>query len=158
RRVDRGGHGPREGEPLLGLSPGEGEGRRMKGRILVVEDDGAMRALLEQGLTRRDFEVRSHHTVAEALNEVLDADYDVVLTDLNMPGGMSGVELCRRIADTRPDVPVVVVTAFGSLETAIASIRAGAYDFVTKPVELDALAMVLDRALSHRRMREEIHR
>jgi len=130
----------------------------MKGRLLVVEDDAAMRDLLEQGLTRRGFEVRSHHTAAEALNELLDADYDVVLTDLNVPGGMSGVELCRRVADTRPDVPVVVVTAFGSLETAIASIRAGAYDFVTKPVELDALAMVLDRALSHRRMREEIHR
>ncbi|HEY8209388.1 MAG TPA: sigma-54 dependent transcriptional regulator, partial [Myxococcaceae bacterium] len=153
------------GQPLLGVPPGPGAGAGpgeggMKGRILIVEDDAAMRALLEQGLTRRDFEVRSGKSAAEALDQALDADaaYDVVLTDLNMPGGMSGVELCRRIADSRPDLPVVVLTAFGSLETATASIRAGAYDFVTKPVELDALTLVLERAVSHRRLRDEVHR
>ena len=62
-----------------------------------------------------------------------------MLTDLKMPG-MSGTELCERIVANRPDVPVVVMTAFGSMETAVAAIRAGAYDFVTKPIEMDMLA------------------
>ena len=70
-------------------------------------------------------------------------DFDVVVTDLNMRG-MNGLELCERIVANRPDVPVVVITAFGSVETAVAAIRAGAYDFVTKPFELDALALALD--------------
>jgi DNA-binding NtrC family response regulator len=124
---------------------------------LVVEDDGAMRDLLAQGLTRRGFQPTTQKSGGDAVTQVLDSDFDVVVTDLNMPG-VNGVDLCHRVAESRPDLPVVVLTAFGSLETAIASIRAGAYDFVTKPVELDALALVLDRAVSHRRLREEVHR
>ena len=74
-------------------------------------------------------------------------DFDVVVTDLNMRG-MNGLELCERIVADRPDVPVVVITAFGSLETAIAAIRAGAYDFITKPFELDALVAARSSAPS----------
>jgi DNA-binding NtrC family response regulator len=74
-----------------------------------------------------------------------------------MPG-MDGLALCERIVLNRPDIPVVVVTAFGSLETAVAAIRAGAYDFVTKPVDLDALVLVLERAVQHRALREEVRR
>ena len=85
------------------------------------------------------------------------ADFDVVVTDLNMRG-MSGLELCERIVANRPDVPVVVITAFGSLETAIAAIRAGAYDFITKPVKIDALALALERAVQHRALRDEVKR
>ena len=66
------------------------------------------------------------------------SDFDVVVTDLHMRG-MSGLELCERIVADRPDIPVIVITAFGSLETAIAAIRAGAYDFITKPFEIEAL-------------------
>jgi len=72
---------------------------------------------------------------------------DVVLTDLKM-ADMTGLELCERIVSRRPDVPVVVMTAFGTIETAIAAIRVGAYDFITKPVETDALVVTLERALS----------
>ena len=68
-------------------------------------------------------------------------------------GTASGLELCERIAADRPDVPVIVITAFGTLETAIAAIRAGAYDFITKPFEIEALAVALERAVQHRRLR-----
>jgi len=71
---------------------------------------------------------------------------------------MNGVELCERIVANRPDVPVIVITAFGSLETAVAAIRAGAYDFITKPLELDALIVALERAVQHRALREEVKR
>ncbi|WP_224244855.1 sigma-54-dependent transcriptional regulator [Hyalangium gracile] len=129
----------------------------MPGRILIAEDEREMRALLDKGLTRRGFTPRVCETADEALALVVAEDFDAVLTDLRMPG-MSGLALCERIVLTRPDIPVVVVTAFGSMETAVAAIRAGAYDFITKPVDLDALVLVLERAVRHRALREEVRR
>jgi two-component system, NtrC family, response regulator AtoC len=129
----------------------------MAGRILVVEDDAEMRALLEAGLRRRGFEPSLHASAASALAHLEQEDVDVVLTDLRMPD-MGGLELCERIVLNRPDIPVVVVTAFGSMETAVAAIRVGAYDFVTKPFELDGLALVLTRAVQHRSLRAEVKR
>jgi DNA-binding NtrC family response regulator len=128
-----------------------------KGRILVVEDEREMRALLEKGLTRRGFVPTVRGSANEAFPLLETEDFDTVLTDMRMPG-MDGLELCERIVLNRPDIPVVVVTAFGSLETAVAAIRAGAYDFVTKPVDLDALALVLERAVQHKVLREEVRR
>jgi len=128
-----------------------------KGRILVVEDEHEMRALLEKGLARRGFVPTVRGSADEAFPLLEAEDFDTVLTDLRMPG-MDGLALCERIALNRPDIPVVVVTAFGSLETAVAAIRAGAYDFVTKPVDLDALVLVLERAVQHRALREEVRR
>ncbi|ATB43429.1 sigma-54-dependent Fis family transcriptional regulator [Cystobacter fuscus] len=128
-----------------------------KGRVLVVEDEREMRALLEKGLTRRGFVPTVRGSADEAFALLESEDFDTVLTDLRMPG-MDGIALCERVALNRPDIPVVVVTAFGSLETAVAAIRAGAYDFVTKPVDLDALALVLERAVQHRALREEVRR
>ncbi|WP_257458309.1 sigma-54-dependent transcriptional regulator [Archangium lipolyticum] len=128
-----------------------------KGRILVVEDEREMRALLEKGLARRGFEPTVRGSADEAFPLLETEDFDTVLTDMRMPG-MDGLELCERIVLNRPDIPVVVVTAFGSLETAVAAIRAGAYDFVTKPVDLDALVLVLERAVQHKALREEVRR
>ncbi|WP_163990193.1 sigma-54-dependent transcriptional regulator [Pyxidicoccus caerfyrddinensis] len=129
----------------------------MPGRVLVVEDEREMRAMLEKGLTRRGFTPVAMPSADEALAKLAAEDFDVVLTDLRMPG-MDGLALCERIALNRPDIPVVVVTAFGSLETAVAAIRAGAYDFVTKPIDVDALVLVLERAVQHRALREEVRR
>ncbi|WP_241758722.1 sigma-54-dependent transcriptional regulator [Pyxidicoccus parkwayensis] len=129
----------------------------MPGRVLVVEDEREMRAMLEKGLTRRGFTPLPMPSADEALARLAAEDFDVVLTDLRMPG-MDGLALCERIALNRPDIPVVVVTAFGSLETAVAAIRAGAYDFVTKPIDVDALVLVLERAVQHRALREEVRR
>jgi two-component system response regulator HydG len=84
-----------------------------------------------------------------------DQQFDVVLTDLKMPG-VDGIQLCERIVANRPDIPVVVMTAFGSLETAVQAIRAGAYDFITKPVEMDMLALTLQRVADHRALQEKV--
>jgi two-component system response regulator HydG len=129
----------------------------MSGSILIVDDDKSMCDLVEAGLGRRGFSVRSAISGQDALDLIGREDFDAVVTDLNMRG-MDGLELCSRIVSNRPDVPVVVITAFGSLDTAIGAIRAGAYDFITKPFEIDSLEVALRRAVQHRALREEVKR
>jgi len=129
----------------------------VSGRILVVDDEQSMCEALAAGLAPRGFSVHWETSAEAGLALLETAEADVVLTDLNM-GGMDGLALCERIVANRPDLPVVVITAFGSLETAIAAIRAGAYDFITKPVKMDALAVALARAVQHRKLGEEVKR
>jgi two-component system response regulator HydG len=111
--------------------------------------------LLETDLRMRDFEPQWSTSGEEALRAMSRSEFDVVVTDLKMPG-IDGIELCKRIVANRRDIPVVVMTAFGSMETAIAAIRAGAYDFVTKPIEMDMLALTLQRAVRHRQLQEQV--
>ena len=127
----------------------------MNPRVLIVDDEQAMCELLETALTAKGYEIEWRTSAEQAFAEFERSRFDVVLTDLRMKGA-SGIELCERLAANRPDVPVVLMTAFGSMETAVAAIRAGAYDFVTKPVELDRLALTLDRAFRHRQLNEQV--
>ena len=127
----------------------------MKPRVLIVDDERSMCELLETDLKLREFDVLWFTSAEDGYRAVLEQPIDTVLTDLKMPG-IDGLEFCRRIVENRPDIPVVVMTAFGSLETAVAAIRAGAYDFVTKPFEMDMLALTLGRAVGHRGLQEKI--
>ncbi len=127
------------------------------GRVLIVEDDRAMCEWLDASLTKRGYRVQFHTDAAAALEALPAVEPGVVLTDLNLRG-QSGIELCAQLAKERPDLPVIVLTAFGTFDSAVAAIRAGAYDFLTKPVELDALALAVDRALQHRALKEEVKR
>ena len=129
----------------------------MKGRVLIVDDDASMCEFLDAGLRRRDFHTSWCTSATDALASLAGEDFDVVVTDLNM-NGMNGIDLCVRIVANRPNVPVVVVTAFGNLETAVAAIRAGAYDFVTKPLDIEALELTLIRAVQKRVLHEEVKR
>ena len=127
----------------------------MAGRILIVEDDRSMAEMLDADLRLRGFTTVWYPTAEAALAQWQHDDCDVVLTDLKLPG-LHGLDLCERIVANRPDIPVVVLTAFGSMETAMAAIRAGAYDFVNKPVDMDALALVLERAVRHRALQDKV--
>jgi DNA-binding NtrC family response regulator len=129
----------------------------VKRRVLIVEDDRAMCELLEAQLRRRGFEALSRHSAEQALALLRTDDFEVVVADHNMPG-TSGISLCDELSGNRPDLPVVVITAFGSMETAIAAIRAGAYDFLTKPFETEQLVLTLERAIAHRALKEEVKR
>jgi len=126
-------------------------------RILIIDDDRSMCEVLEAELKKRGFDCAFTTLPEEALRQLVEDDFGLVLTDINMHG-MSGVELCRQIVESREDLPVVVMTAYGSMAAAVAAIRAGAYDFVTKPFEMDDLAMTLERALKHRALRDEVKR
>ena len=123
----------------------------------VVDDEREMVDLIALGLKKRGVTTIPFTTGAEALGAIASHDVDVIITDLNMKG-VSGLELCQRVAIDRPDIPVLVLTAFGSFETAVGAIRAGAYDFVTKPVEIEALAIAVRRAAEHRALRGELRR
>jgi two-component system response regulator HydG len=129
----------------------------MTGRVLFVDDDPAMGLMVERGLTREGFSVAIATSGAAALEYVLANDVDVVITDVRM-AGVSGLELTSRIAENVADLPVIVITAFGSLDTAVAAIRAGAYDFVTKPFELGVLTLAAARAIRHRTLTREVTR
>ena len=128
-----------------------------KGRVLVVDDDRRMCELLATGLGRKGFAVITEQSAEDAFDLVGRSELDVVVTDLNMRG-LNGIQLCERVVASFPDVPVIVITAFGSLDTAIAAIRAGAYDFITKPLEIEVLVLALERALTHGRLRAEVKR
>ena len=126
-------------------------------KVFVIDDEREMVDLIQLGLKKRGFTVVPFNSGADALAALTEHDVDVVVTDLNMKG-MNGLEVCQRIETDRPDIPVIVLTAFGSFETAVGAIRAGAYDFVTKPVEIEALAIAIRRAGEHRQLRGEVKR
>jgi two-component system response regulator HydG len=125
------------------------------GRVLVVDDDRSMCETLDASLGKRGFTVEWRTDPAAAVECLARADTDVVVTDLRM-GPASGLDLCARIVSEWPEVPVILITGFGTLDTAIAAIRAGAYDFITKPIEIDALAVAIERAVERRRLRHEV--
>src|SRR5687767_2179055 len=125
--------------------------------VFVVDDEREMVDLIALGLKKRGFTIVPFGSGAEALAAIHHHDVDVIVTDLNMKG-MTGLELCEQVVADRPDIPVLMLTAFGSFETAVGAIRAGAYDFVTKPVEIEALAIAVRRAAEHRSLRGEVKR
>jgi two-component system, NtrC family, response regulator AtoC len=129
----------------------------MDRRILIIDDDRSLCEVLETELTQRGYQPSWVSTPPEALARFEREDFDLVITDVNL-AGMNGVDLCRQLVARREDMPVIVITAYGNMETAIAAIRAGAYDFVNKPFDVDELSLTIERALKHRALREEVRR
>jgi two-component system response regulator HydG len=126
-------------------------------RVLIVDDEEDMRRLLAASLGEIGFTTELCASAQDALSVLSSGDFDVVVTDLHMPG-MNGLELCERIVGSRPDVPVVVITAHGTLEAAVGAIRVGAYDFVTKPIKLQPFQLTVERAARHRALSSEVTR
>ena len=105
-------------------------------KVLVVDDEVGMLTLLRNYLTREAYEVHTAPSAETALQLLEENDFDVVLTDLRM-GGMDGLALMRAIHATRPETPVILMTAFGGIDTAIEAVKAGAYhDTVGEPLAL----------------------
>lgn len=127
----------------------------MSGNVLIVDDDRDMCELLDTALRLRGYQTWWRQSAAQALELVSQEDVDVVLTDVRMPG-TSGLQLCDELHRSRPDLPVVVMTAFGSMETAVAAMRSGAYDFITKPIEMDVLALTIKRAVERQQLGRQV--
>jgi two-component system response regulator HydG len=120
----------------------------VNGSVLVVDDDVDTAQLLRDGLRRRGLSVNSVHSAQECLGRLATDAVDVVVTDIYMTD-MTGLELCEQIRARYPDVLSIVITGQSTLDNAIGAIRAGAYDFIVKPIKLDTLAVAVGRALAH---------
>jgi two-component system response regulator PilR (NtrC family) len=122
-------------------------------RALVVDDEPDIRELLEITLGRMNIETAAAQDLATARKFLAEESFDLCLTDMHLPDG-NGIELVEHISQAQPTLPVAVITAFGSMDTAISALKAGAFDFVQKPVDLEQLRALVDTALKLKPMGE----
>ena len=113
--------------------------------ILVVEDEEMMRSLLSDALSDIGYNVQIASNGEEALEKIQQASFEIVLTGLRLPG-MSGIEVIKKFKQVKSDICIIVITAYPSVETAVQAMREGAYDYVTKPLNLDELRIIIRRA------------
>ncbi len=124
-----------------------------EGRILVIDDEPSLRDVLKLGLSRAGFEVATASSQAEGL-ALLNERFDLVLTDLQLPDG-DGLSILKRAKEVSPETAVVVLTAHGSADTAVAAMKLGAHDYLTKPFDLDELRIRVRQAIEGEKLRRE---
>jgi DNA-binding NtrC family response regulator len=127
---------------------------RPTGSILLVEDEQVLRESIAQLLTEEGYEVVEAVDGQDAYEKVVDRAFDLVLTDIHMPR-MDGLALLERLQRTAPETPIIVLTAFGTVDSAVAAMRAGAADFLLKPVQFDDVLLRISRVLEIRDIRRE---
>jgi len=123
-------------------------------RILVVDDDSSLRRVMKMQLEEAGYEVALAPDGDQAFTMLQELQPRLVITDLRMP--TSGMELLRRIAGGNIETTVIVVTAFATIETAVEAMKMGAYDYVTKPLDFDVLALTVHRAMERQNLLEEV--
>ena len=128
-----------------------------RARILVVDDERSMQEFLEIFLRGEGYEVTTAGDVAAARALIESDEFDVVITDIQMPGG-SGLDLLHAARDASPDAMVIMITAYASTETAIAAMKDGAYDYLTKPFRVDEIRLVVEKALEKKSLSRENRR
>lgn len=116
--------------------------------LLIIDDEAGMRDLISRAFSESGFITTAAPDGIDGIAKVEKHEFDLVLLDMSLPK-MSGLEVLNRIKQMRPGVPVIMITAYGCAKTAIEALRLGAYDYITKPFELDELQLVVDRALEH---------
>src|SRR5689334_14616383 len=124
-------------------------------RILVIDDDPEMCRFLGQLFSDEGYQVESVRDGASALEKYRAAPYDLALTDLMMPR-MKGTELVSKLREINPDAPILLITAFGTIESAVEAMRAGAFHYVTKPFRNEDILLHVHRALEQGAMRKEL--
>ena len=114
--------------------------------VLVIDDERDIRELLTITLGRMDLQVEAVGTVADARTALAERTYDLCFTDMRLPDG-NGQEIIELIAETCPDTPVAMITAYGNVDAAVNALKAGAFDFVSKPVDIQMLRGLVRSAL-----------
>ncbi len=122
--------------------------------ILIVDDEPIVQQSLAEWFRSDGYEVDSAGSAKEALRKVAEGRYDIALVDIKMPG-MDGLELQSRLAEVEPDLTVIMITAYASVDSAVQALKAGAFDYVTKPFDPDELSHLVRRAIEHRSLRFE---
>ena len=125
-------------------------------KVLIVDDDESLCYFLERALRKAEYEVESVHDGEEALAKIRTNFYDLVLMDNIMPPGLSGLEIFRQLHELNPKLPVIIMTAFGTTETAIEAMRLGAYDYITKPFDLNDILQLTEKAIEAGKLMAEV--
>jgi len=125
-----------------------------KSQILVVDDDQAHRLMLATLLEEWGYHIHEALNGMEALEFIRHSPADLVLMDMRMPR-MDGIEATREIHRYNPAVPIVIMTAYSSIPSAVEALKSGAFDYLTKPLDFEALRLVMERALEHTSLKEE---
>ena len=129
----------------------------MSGRVLIIDDDPDTCTLLAANLQAHGYEVTTRGAASEGLDLLAAESFDALLTDVHMHG-MTGIQLCERVSEAFPNVRVIVMTGHASMELAIQALRAGADDFVTKPIDLNQLLHRLAKAMKNMELEAEVRR
>lgn len=124
-------------------------------RILIADDDPGLRRVMQIQLEEAGYAVTTAADGQQALAALEECKPALVITDLKMPG-MDGLELLKKLRSSQPDLTVIIITAFGSIQTAVQAMKAGAYDYLTKPIDYENLLLVVERALERQRLLEEV--
>jgi len=119
--------------------------------VLIVEDRASLRTMLRRTLSSRDYQILEAETAEQALRILAATRISVVLTDLKLPAA-SGMEVLHAAHDADPNIPVIMMTAYGTIEDAVAAMKVGAFDFLAKPVDTDHLLVLMERAVGQRRL------
>jgi nitrogen regulation protein NR(I) len=125
------------------------------GRILIADDEDSLRWVLEKGFRGAGYQVTAVKDGTAALREAEAGPFDLILLDIRMPG-IDGLSLLKQVRAGRPDAQVVIMTAHGTMETAVAAMQDGAYDYLAKPFDLDEALLLAERALTVRRLTQEV--
>ena len=124
-------------------------------RVLIVDDEEQMRDLLAKVLEKNGFQVAAAGDGAQALALLEKEPVDLVVTDVRMPG-LGGMEALKAIKELNPDIIVIIMTAFGSIDQAVQAVKEGAYDYINKPFKIDEMLLTIRKALEERRLRHEV--
>jgi two-component system response regulator PilR (NtrC family) len=128
---------------------------KTKGNILVVDDEKSMREILEIFLTSEGYKVSVAENGEKAIDAVKKDIYDLVITDMNMPK-VGGLELLKNVKQLNPDTIVVIITAFGTTESAVEAMKLGSYDYIQKPFQMDDIRLVVKNALEKQKLQKDV--
>src|SRR5579872_620939 len=134
-----------------------GSAVKTKGRILIVDDELVVRDSLGKWFTSEGYAAQPVPGAREALETIQQKEFDIALIDIKMPG-MDGMELQARLKEADPELLVIIMTGYASVDTAVQALKRGAYDYITKPVDPDELSHLVEKALEHRRTKREVVR
>jgi DNA-binding NtrC family response regulator len=123
-------------------------------RILIVEDDESQRRIIEYNLKQKGYDTTAVDTAEKALRALPKTEFHLLISDMKLPG-LSGIELMSEVKKIRPELPIIFITAFGTIEKAVEAMKLGAYDYITKPFERDELLMIIEKALEYQRLKDE---
>lgn len=126
----------------------------MKPKILIFDDDSAHRKMLEAVLSAQGYEIRQAEDGQTAITAVEKRFYDLILMDVRMTR-VGGIEALKRIKEIIPGIPVIIMTAYASVSTSVEALKSGAYDYLTKPLDIDELKILINKALQHKQLEKE---